>query len=252
MILYEHPFNERIRTYLRLEHLLLRLQILLGRSDVIDHQYALQTIFEAVEVASRTDLKTDLLKDLERQRMALQVYKDYPDIDHSVLDSIFGRIDSCVKGLTGLAGKSGQIVTENEWLSGIRSRMGIPGGTCNFDLPLYHHWQHLPANRRHNDLEIWANSLAPLADTVFLLLKLIRDSGSAHRVAVSKGQFQQNLPATRGFQLLRLWIDERDAVTPEISANRLLVSIRFMEPNLEGKPIPSKKDLSLEVAICGY
>lgn len=252
MILYEYPFNERIRTYLRLEYLLLRLQVLLARSDVVDHHYALQTLFEAVEVASRTDLKTDLLKDLERQRAALQVYRDYPDIDHGVLERIFGRIEYCAKNLTTMAGKSGQIINDNEWLTSIRNRMGIPGGTCNFDLPLYHHWQHQPTATRLKDLETWANSLTPLADTVFLLLKLIRDTGSAHRVAVQNGQFQQNLPTTRGFQLLRLWVDPRDNATPEISANRLLVSVRFMEPHLDGKPVPSKKDLSLEVAFCGY
>ncbi|MDO4723551.1 MAG: cell division protein ZapD [Comamonadaceae bacterium] len=251
MILYEYPFNERIRTYLRLEYLLLRLQELLNRSDVTDHQYALQTIFEAIEVASRTDLKTDMLKDLERQRAALQIYKDYPDIDHGVLERIFTRIDYCAKNLTTMPGKPGQLIADNEWLNTVRSRMGIPGGTCNFDLPLFHHWKHRPSATRLRDLETWANSLTPVADTVFLLLKLVRDTGTAHRVAVTRGQFQQNLPPTRGFQLLRLWVDPRDDVTPEISANRLLVSVRFMEPNLEGKPTPAHKDLSLEVAICG-
>ncbi|RMX08803.1 cell division protein ZapD [Corticibacter populi] len=251
MILYEYPFNERIRTYLRLEYLLLRLQELLGRSEVNDHQYALQTIFETAEVASRTDLKTDMLKDLERQRLALQIYKDYPDIDHGVLDRIFSRIDYCAKGLTAMTGKPGQSIFENEWLSSIRSRMGIPGGTCNFDLPHFHHWKHLPSASRLRDLETWANSLTPIADTVFLLLKLIRDTGTAHRVAVARGQFQQNLPSTRSFQLLRLWVEPRDNVTPEISANRLLVSVRFMEPHLDGKPVQAQKDLSLEVAICG-
>lgn len=252
MILYEYPFNERIRTYLRLEYLLLRLQNLLSRSDVLDHQYALQTLFEAVDVASRTDLKTDLLKDLERQRQVLLMYKEYPDIDHGVLDRIFSRIEYCAKTLTEQSGKAGQVVSENEWLTGIRNRISIPGGCCNFDLPLYHHWQHQPAAKRLKDLETWAHSLTALADTVFLLLKLVRDSGSSQRVLVSNGQFQQNLPSSRSFQLLRLWVDPRDDVIPEISANRLLVSIRFMEPNLEGKAAASKKNASVEVAICGY
>ena len=34
MILYEYPFNERIRTYLRLEHLFLRLGELVARYKV--------------------------------------------------------------------------------------------------------------------------------------------------------------------------------------------------------------------------
>ena len=52
MILYEYPFNERIRTYLRLEHLFRRLGELIPRSHPLDHHYALSTIFEVMDVDS--------------------------------------------------------------------------------------------------------------------------------------------------------------------------------------------------------
>ena len=52
MILYEYPFNERIRTYLRLEHLFRRLGELIPRSHPLDHHYALSTIFEVMDVAA--------------------------------------------------------------------------------------------------------------------------------------------------------------------------------------------------------
>ena len=71
VILYEHPFNERIRTYLRLEHLLHRLDQLVKRESPIDHHYALATIFEIMDVGARADLKTDVLKDLEKQKQML-------------------------------------------------------------------------------------------------------------------------------------------------------------------------------------
>jgi len=65
LILYEHPFNESIRTMLRLEHLFDRLGQLIARDTAVDHHYALATLFEIMDVASRADLKSDLLKDLE-------------------------------------------------------------------------------------------------------------------------------------------------------------------------------------------
>ena len=65
MILYEYPFNESIRTMLRLEHLFDRLGQLIERDTPVDHHYALATIFEVMDVASRADLKSDLLKDLD-------------------------------------------------------------------------------------------------------------------------------------------------------------------------------------------
>ena len=63
VILYEYPFNERIRTYLRLEHLFLRLDELVARETPLDHHYALTTLFEIMDVATRADLKSDVLKD---------------------------------------------------------------------------------------------------------------------------------------------------------------------------------------------
>ena len=67
MILYEYPFNERVRTYLRLEHLFHRLGDLAAREHPTDHHYAITTIFEVMDVAARAELKTDVLKDLDRQ-----------------------------------------------------------------------------------------------------------------------------------------------------------------------------------------
>ena len=68
MVRYEYPFNESIRTMLRLEHLFDRLGRLLPRDEAVDHHHALATLFEIMDVASRADLKSDVLKDLERQR----------------------------------------------------------------------------------------------------------------------------------------------------------------------------------------
>ena len=72
MVLYEYPFNESIRTMLRLEHLFDRLGQLVARDTPVDHHFALATLFEIMDVASRADVKSDLLKELERHRTQLQ------------------------------------------------------------------------------------------------------------------------------------------------------------------------------------
>jgi cell division protein ZapD len=47
LVLYEYPFNESIRTMLRLEHLFDRLGQLIPRDAAVDHHFALATIFES-------------------------------------------------------------------------------------------------------------------------------------------------------------------------------------------------------------
>ena len=39
------------------------------------------------EVISRTDLKVDLLQELERQRQAIEAYRDMPDVSSEALDA---------------------------------------------------------------------------------------------------------------------------------------------------------------------
>lgn len=250
MILYEYPFNERIRTYLRLEHLFLRLGTLLSREAPLDHHFALTTIFEVMDVGARADLKSDVLKDLEKQKQILNSYRGNPAIAEGVLDKVVTQIESCFEALNAQTGKAGQSLTENDWLMSIRSRIGIPGGTCEFDLPGYFAWQHRSASVRQNDLHRWSATLAPLAESIHLLLKMLRDSGSPQKVMAIGGQFQQNLPQGRTFQLLRLAIDPAQLMIPEISGNRLMVSIRLMRMDGEDKMHACHEDGAFELALC--
>ena len=250
MILYEYPFNERIRTYLRLEHLFLRLQELVSRDQAIDHHFALTTIFEVMDVGARADLKSDVLKDLDRQKHTLDGYRGNPAIAEGVLDEVITQLSGCFQALSTLPGKAGQSLTENDWLMSIRSRIGIPGGTCEFDLPAYYAWQHKPGEQRRADLTRWMSTLTPFADSIHVLLKLLRDSGAPQKVMANGGQFQQNLPQGRTFQLLRLLLDSSQGLIPEISGNRLMVSIRLMRLGEDDRLHACNEDASFELTLC--
>jgi cell division protein ZapD len=250
VILYEYPLHERIRTYLRLEHLFLRLQQLVTRVDALDHHFALVTLFEIMDVAARADLKTDLLKDLDKQKHLLDAYRGNPAIAEAVLDKVIADIDERYAALNNQQGKSGQTLTENDWLMSIRSRISIPGGTCEFDLPSYYAWQHTTGAARQADLLQWTSTLTALTDGVQLLLKLLRDSGTPQKVMAIGGQLQQNLPQNRTCLLLRVALDVTLGLTPEISGNRLMVSVRLMEPGDDQRPRLANRDVSFELALC--
>ncbi|WP_295548843.1 cell division protein ZapD [uncultured Pseudacidovorax sp.] len=250
MILYEYPFNERIRTYLRLEHLFRRLGELVPSDSALQHHFALLTMFDIMDVAGRADLKSEALRDLDKQKAVFNGYRGNPAIQESLLDAFVEQLDRAFQSLNNAAGKAGQALTDNEWLMSIRSRAGIPAGTCEFDLPAYHAWQHHAPAERRADLQRWAASLSPLAEAVYLLLKLLRDADMPYRVIATGGQFQQTLPQSRSFQLLRLRIDPSLNVVPEISGNRLMVSVRLMRQDEQGHLQPSTDDAPFELTLC--
>lgn len=250
MILYEYPFNERIRTYLRLEQLFLRLQALATRETPIDHHYALATIFEIMDVGARSDLKTEVLKELDRQKHQLNGYRGNPAISEDVLDGITGELQACFSSLSDLCGKVGQPLNEDELLMSIRSRIGIPGATFAFDLPAYHAWQHLAADVRQQDLQGWMSSLVPLAEAVSLLLRLVRNSGTAQRVLTCAGAYQQVLPQGRTFQLLRLRLNSALGLIPEISCTHLMVSVRLLCRGSSGRLQTCRDNSMFELTLC--
>lgn len=249
MILYEFPFNERIRTYLRLEHLFARFGQLVPRSEPVDHHFALTTLFEIMDVGSRSELKSDVLKDLDRQKQLYNSYRGNPAISEQALDQVIAQLDAHFEAINEQVGKLSLPAQDSEFLSALRSRSSIPGGTCEFDLPGYHAWQHLPAERRREDMLRWSAGFVPLSQAIHSLMQMLRESGKFQKMMAVSGQVQQNLPQGRTFQLLRLRIDPALEAVPEISGNRLLVVIRMMHTQ-EGRLAPIAEDVPFEMSLC--
>ena len=250
MILYEYPFQESVRTMLRLEQLFDRLGQLMVRETAIDHHFALVTLFEIMDVAARADLKSDLLKELERHKQQLIALRGNAQVAQQTLDEVVQRMEQAFDALNQLPGKAGHALTSNEWLMSVRSRIAIPGGTCEFDLPAYYAWQHRDAASRRADLNQWVSTMMPLAQALQALLQLLRESGVRQRVVATGGQFQQSLAAGKIYQLLRLRLDPALQLIPEISGHRLMVSVRLMRAEADGRLRPSHEDASFELALC--
>jgi cell division protein ZapD len=232
LITYEYPLNERIRTLLRLEDLFERSRHFIARTDPHDHHVALLTLFEILEVASRADLKSDLLQELERQKQVLASFRNNPDIAQEALTSVLRDIEQASAALFSMTGKIGQYLRENDWLMSIKQRTAIPGGACEFDLPSYHFWLHRPAEERTGQLAAWTGPLYPLRDGSAIILRILRESGRAQQHSANQGLFQQMLGGKTA-QMLRVRLDPALACVPEISANKYVLNIRFISQNGE-------------------
>src|SRR5215217_5674340 len=99
LIVYEYPFNERIRTLLRLEDLYEKFKFFVNQEHPLQHHVALATIFDMLEVAGRADLKSDLLQELERQKQSLMNYRSNPNVAPEALDAILSELDQVSSAL---------------------------------------------------------------------------------------------------------------------------------------------------------
>lgn len=249
MITYEYPLNERIRTLLRLEDLFERSRHFIALSDPHDHHMALLTLFEIMEVASRADLKSDLLQELERQKQVLLGFRNNPDISENALAGVLKDMEQAAAALLGMTGRIGQYLRENDWLMSIKQRTGIPGGACEFDLPSYHYWLHRPAEERTGHLAGWTAPLHPLRDGTAIILRILRESGKPQVLKAPQGMFQQMGGKTA--QMLRVRLARDLACVPEISANKYVLNIRFLAQNgEENRARTADWDVDFELTFC--
>ena len=249
MITYEYPFNERIRTLLRLEDLFDKAAYFVQQDGTREHHVALLTLFEILEVAGRADLKMDLIQELERQRQSLLVFRNNPDISEEALSGALYEIEQSSAALLGMTGKMGQYLRENEWLMGIRSRAAIPGGVCEFDVPSYHYWQHQSVEARRSALNTWLKPFMPLRGGLDIVLRLLRASGRPERQIATGGAFQLMLGGS-GAQMVRVSLKPQVDFVPEISANKYALNIRFTCPDYDHRPRHADTDVEFSMVFC--
>ncbi len=251
VVLYEYPFSERLRTLLRLEDLFDKLAFFCAQPHPYCHHTALLTLFEILEVTSRSDLKNDLLQELERHKQSLLALRNNPQVSEQALATVLGDIDQAQAALNTTTGKAGQQLRDNEWLTSIRSRASIPGGTCEFDLPSYHAWLARDNAARSTDLETWVRTLAQFNHALAIVLRLLRETAHRSTQNAVQGAYQQNLQG-RVYALLQVRVDGDTGVIPEISANKYMLWIRFTAADRDLKPRPVDRDVAFDLSLCAF
>lgn len=254
-ILFEYPLMERMRLYLRLEILYQRLCELIERETDMDHHFAVVTLCEMVGVISNTSsLSSDLLLDLDRQKIILSSLRNNPHIAQDVLQKTLSDIEHCAQSFGKQSSKSTLVLNDDHFLNTIRKKFsawGLPFGSADF--PTYYHWLNLPADERRQTLQQWVHHLMPLAQSILLLLKMLRESGTPKKIHVSNGQYEQPLSENKSYRLLRVKLDKSLGLLPEISASSRALVIRLLRMNTEGGHItkPAHEHAHFELTLCG-
>lgn len=248
---YEQPLNERVRSLLRLEFLFAQLgAVIEGESDT-HSRMALVTINDILLVLSRTDLKSELVKELERQIATLNALRDMRGVDQGQLRSIIGELTFCSNRLLEVNGLIGAELRQNELLNSMRQRSSIAGGTCAFDLPLLHYWLSRPTEQRHADLKLWQQQFTVTETATGLILRLIRDCALPSQELASGGFFQKQLGGGGQYQMIRVLLDPSLSVYPEISGSKHRFSVRFIRPAQHTqRAAQAADDIPFQLCIC--
>lgn len=249
--IYEQPTNERIRAFLRLEKLFEQYNFHLKHGTAWNNQVAINSINELLAFITRSDLKLEALKELERQHARLERLSKRPQIDQGQLGSLLQRQKKVIGELKLISGQLGQSSQAAELLSSIRQKSSVPGCICDFDLPAYQFWLTRPEQVRNKHLQEWFAPFIILDKSIHLILDVLRNSVEDSEKIAENGFFQQSLDTNQAVQLLRININEGTNYYPEISAGKHRFSIRFMTNEDPSKrPEQYKEDIHFKLRMC--
>lgn len=238
---------------MRVEQLYTRCNHYMEKDDAWDSHSALSTLLELMGLASRRDLKRELMKEVKRQLSNLQQLRSIPNFDQKKLAELMVGHNELVNQLDDLSEQLISHLKDNDFINGIKQRAAIPGGTCDFDLPAYHYWLTQPANLRREIIQAWLDPFVIVHKTVIHSLNLIRDSSEIEDCEALRGFYQRNLDQSQPNQLIRVLIQQNDQCFPEISAGKHRFSIRFLEqatPNQYPKQVD--RDIRFKIACCAF
>ena len=250
-IIYEQPLNERIRTFLRIEFLFKRIDRILQYGNTALHRDALTNLLNILSIFERSDLKQEIIKELERLTSTLSALENKPGVDMGALNDLLAELDLILDGLHLEKSAIGQSLRDNDFLSSIRQRSAIAGGSCDFDLPAYHYWlQHTSHDAQKQQLLAWAMSLKSARSAIDISLKLVRNSTGFQHYSASSGFHQQSLDNGQSHQLIRIKIPTDVSYYPEISGGKHRFTVRFMAFDIEQRAKQVNDDVEFSLSCC--
>ena len=79
--LYEEPVQEKIRKFIKIEFLLNKIYYFKSKDNKSENYIALLALCELYEILSRSDIKSELIREIETQNSYFQTIKEMPQAD---------------------------------------------------------------------------------------------------------------------------------------------------------------------------
>lgn len=246
-ITYEFPLNERIRVFIRLEQLFQQFLHFSAGTTAADKRAALSVLLDIIMIFKRNDLKSEVLKELERDAKILRDTQDQQEANAGILLE-FAQMS---KKLHAVKGKIGINVMQSDLFQSIAQRSAIPGGTCSFDLPEYHYWLEQNEAIRLKNLQHWSSPFDDIRIAIDMILGFIRNNSSSSQEVAPAGFFQIALDKTLSYQMLKVEVDKSFPYFVEISGGKHRCSVRFMNPSVDNnRPTQSTDNIPFTLTCC--
>jgi cell division protein ZapD len=251
VLVFEQPLNERMRTFLRLDFLYNQALHHNEMASPWSSRAAMASLIDILAITTRGDVRSDVLKELEGHLSTLNEFESKPGVDSQRLKTLMANLQRLRTDLMSAGSAFLQPLRDSEFVSAIKHRSGIPGGTCEFDLPDYYFWLTQSDDARMRTFNQWLGLLRPMCDGIAELLWLTRQNGRSRQESAKAGTFSITFERDNPLQLLRIALPASAGLYPEISGSHHRCSMRFLTWNgIAARPTQTQEDVPFVLTCC--
>jgi len=222
MIKYEFPLNERVRKFLRIEEIFKRIEMQLSKTKFDDYA-CFSSYFSTMATASRTDLKVELIQEIEKQR--LKILKKNKTEKNILAQNQLKKIKL---GLEKSKIKTGFEFGGDRFLHELKTRATSPSGIVMTDFPELQYW--LETTSQKDRKKYFINKIdeyRPIKAAIIVLMAILRNNIVASAMESKNEAVQYKLDALLKNDLVTISLPESSKCFPNISSNKYAVNIHF-------------------------
>ena len=226
-IIYEQPVAENIRNFLKCEYLYEKYTHALFQEDIWSIRSSISTLIEISDFVHRINLKVELLKELEKSRVYINILKENNLIDILKYNVYHEKINKCLNKLNDIENNPSKTIVDNDFLMQIKNKLYIPGGDNFFDNPLYLNFLASNKSKIVNDINKWYYPFKYLFVTSELILSIKRSNAKFEKYTSDKSFFEKRLDSNTRVDLVRIRLQKDINIFPDISVSRNNINVIF-------------------------
>ena len=241
--IYEQPVDERIRKFLRLENIYMKINNHMDIDSKYDAYSTLLNISELFINLTRSEIKRDLISEIETQKVRYQEYIKLDGADKIKLNSIMEKQNAILKTLHDLEANYLNVLKNDELLQTIIKHINTSCADLDYWLSRDHDF-------RKNQINLWLELIKPIENSIFFCLDLLRKSSETVEITAKDGMYLFKMDIEKKIRLLRVTMKTDNYFFPRISVGPQRATIAFMTIDDNNKIIRLNQDINFVLDLC--
>ena len=243
--LYEEPVQEKIRKFIKIEFLLNKIYYFKSKDNKSENYIALLALCELYEILLRSDIKSELIREIETQNTYLQKIKEIPQADGSKLNSVLEKQNQLLKLIYAIEINYLDHLEHDIFFKTVLKNCFTQLQPASVDF-----WLSRDILNRETQIDRWLEPLMFIKRSIDFILEVIRKSGKFEDRMAEKGFFIEKLDPKKNILLIRVTLTSDLYYYPQISVGKQRLTIMFMTKDDKNNLVPHQEDLNFILTTC--